>query len=58
MWRWTDVARWANDNLVEDAADVETGTFVAALNDALDLRRLSPDLEARDQMRQLVGLVR
>jgi len=48
LWRWADVARWAHDALDVEMPEADAAVFVAALNDALDLRRLSPELEARD----------
>jgi hypothetical protein len=49
LWRWAEVARWAEDALAYELADADTSAFVAALNDTLDLRRLSPGLHARDR---------
>jgi hypothetical protein len=48
LWRWSEVARWAEGALRPDVPATERAIFVAALNDALDLRRLSPDLKERD----------
>ena len=48
LWRWADVARWARDALDVEMPEAEAAVFVAALNDALDLRRLSPELEEDD----------
>ena len=49
LWRWAEVARWAKVALDHELADADTSAFVAALNDTLDLRRLSPELPARDR---------
>lgn len=40
-----------------DLADAEASIFVAALNDFLDLRRLAPELEARDWLRSVTDLL-
>jgi len=37
--------------------EAEAAVFVAALNDALDLRRLSPELEARDWLTSAAELL-
>ena len=42
LWRWGEVARWAREELGADLPDQDAAIFVAALNDALDLRRLLP----------------
>lgn len=51
LWRWAEVARWAHEAVGMGLPDTETAIFVAALNDALDLRRLAPELEARDWLK-------
>ena len=55
LWRWAEVARWTQDALGTPPAETETSIFVAALNDVLDLRRLS--LETRGWMKSVVGLL-
>ena len=57
LWRWAEVARWARDALEDEVSHDDASMFIAALNDALDLRRLSPELEARDQLEQVAGLL-
>jgi hypothetical protein len=49
LWRWVEVAHWAEGALAFELAGADTSAFVAALNDTLDLRRLSPELQARDR---------
>lgn len=57
LWRWAEVARWAEQALGQELPDTETPIFVAALNDALDLRRLLPGLEETDLMRSVSELL-
>lgn len=57
IWRWAEVSRWAEERLGVDVPGIEDAMFVAALNDTLDLRRLSPGLEARGQLRSLERLL-
>jgi hypothetical protein len=57
LWRWSEVARWAGGVLDHDLPAADTAMFVAALNDALDLRRLSPELEARDWLAPVAKLL-
>jgi hypothetical protein len=57
IWRWVEVSRWAAEQLGADVLGIEDATFVAALNDTLDLRRLSPELAARGQLRSLERLL-
>jgi hypothetical protein len=57
LWRWAEVARWAQEGLGEELLDTETAILVAALNDALDLRRLSPELEARHWLKPVWELL-
>jgi hypothetical protein len=47
IWRWTDVARWFIDALGEAPAGAEHASFLAALNDALDLAARAGDLRER-----------
>ena len=53
LWRWAEVVRWAKAELDEVTSDTETPIFVAALNDALDLRRLGPEI-ATNRWRKVV----
>lgn len=57
LWRWAEVARWAHEALGTGLPETETAILVAALNDALDLRRLSPELEARDWLKPVWELL-
>lgn len=57
LWRWADVARWARDALDVETPDVDAAVFVAALNDALDLRRLSPELQPGERLTSAAGLL-
>ena len=57
IWRWAEVARWIDERLSVRVPGVETATFIAALNDALDLRRLAPELAARDQLEHVESLL-
>ena len=47
IWRWTDVAAWFADALGEPPAGAEHASFLAALNDALDLTARAGDLRER-----------
>jgi hypothetical protein len=57
LWRWAEVAHWTREALEAPLPDTETPIFVAALNDALDLRHLSPELEARDWLKPVAQLL-
>ena len=57
LWRWAEVARWAQNALDDGLPDADTPMFIAALNDALDLRRLSPDLAGRDWLKPVAELL-
>lgn len=57
LWRWAEVARWAQEALDDDVSHDDAPMFIAALNDALDLRRLFPELEARDWLNPVAGLL-
>ena len=50
LWRWADIAAWSGDATHRDRA-----VFLAAVNAALELRQLKPELGAsrRDVMRLL-----
>jgi hypothetical protein len=48
VWRWADIAPWFADVLGEPLPGAEGSAFIQALNDALDLARLSDRL-ARDE---------
>lgn len=50
VWRWTEVEQWFAGKLGEPLTEDEAGAFLAALNDALELGRLSERLDA-DQRR-------
>jgi hypothetical protein len=56
IWRWTDVARWFGDTLGEPPAGAEHASFLAALNDALDLAAPAGDL--RDRPDELAAVKR
>jgi hypothetical protein len=58
IWRWADVARWTNERLGDAVQDADAATLIAALNDALDLRRLSPELASRGELREIEALLR
>jgi hypothetical protein len=59
IWRWAEVARWAQEWLDDDVEiDTHSAIFVAALNDALDLRRLRSDPKTRDQVTPVALLLR
>ena len=47
IWRWSDVARWFADVLGEPPVGAEHASFLAALNDALDLAARAGDLRER-----------
>jgi hypothetical protein len=36
IWRWAEVACWAEEHLAEPVLDTDTASFVAALNEALE----------------------
>lgn len=57
MWRWAEVAPWARKALGTELPDTDAAIFVAAINDALDLRHLSPELEERDWLKPLAQLL-
>lgn len=57
LWRWAEVASWTQEALGTPPAETGTAIFVAALNDALDLRRLSPELRARDWLKPVAELL-
>ena len=57
IWRWAEVARWASRNLGAELPATDVAVFVAALNDALDLRRLSPYLRAQDRWKAVEELM-
>jgi len=56
VWRWTDVARWFGDALGEPPPGAEHAAFLAALNDALDLRARAGEL--RDRHEELEAVLR
>jgi hypothetical protein len=47
VWRWADVARWFADAIGDPPKGGEHATFLAALNDALDLAARAGDLRDR-----------
>ena len=58
MWRWADVARWFTDALGEPPAGAEHASFLAALNDALDLAARAPELRERpDELAAVLRLL-
>lgn len=57
LWRWAEVARWAQNALGDPLPDSSMSVFIAACNDALDLRRLSPDLKANDLLKPVKALI-
>lgn len=54
LWRWTDVARWCHRAAGIGTPEIRDALFVAAVNDALELRHLGPELVG-DKERQEVG---
>lgn len=57
LWRWTEVARWVQRALDEELQGADTAILVAALNDALEIRRLSAELAARDWLKPIAELL-
>jgi hypothetical protein len=57
LWRWAEVARWVRLALRTEHPDTDAAIFVAALNDALDLRRLTSALVPGDLLEPLVELL-
>lgn len=55
VWRWADAAEWFSDALGEPLPDTKDSAFVQALNDALELRRLTHKLGT--QQRRAVAAV-
>jgi hypothetical protein len=49
VWRWSDVADWFARVLTEPLADTDDSAFIQAVNDALELRRLSGKLGAQQR---------
>jgi len=56
LWRWSDVARWFR-GIDPDGAELERATFVAAVNEALELRHLRTEL-GKDEDREVMRLIR
>jgi hypothetical protein len=52
LWRWTEVAIWARD-AIGWAGSGHDAVLIAAVNGALELRRLAPQVIGREQ-RQLI----
>ncbi len=57
LWRWAEVARWVHAALGEELPDKGASLFIAACNDALDLRRLSPELQTNDWLKPIEELL-
>lgn len=58
MWRWTDVARWFSDSLGEEFPAGKEANFLAAMNGALEVRRMASRLERskeREEVARVVG---
>ncbi len=51
LWRWPDVAQWFATQLGERVLIDEDALFIGALNSALELRRLRPELSRRSRAR-------
>lgn len=57
VWRWSEVARWFEENLEPVGAHTHAA-FLAAVNDVLDLRRVAGDaLEVPDVARAVAALL-
>jgi hypothetical protein len=59
LWEWSAVAQWWHDNMDPDAAEplLAGASFLASLNDALDLRARAPRLDAGER-KAVSGIVR
>ncbi len=58
MWRWTDVARWFFFSLGEEFPAGKEANFLAAMNGALEVRRMASRLERpkeREEVARVVG---
>lgn len=58
IWKWVDVARWFSDQLGETFPSTREADFIAALNGALEVRRLSDRIERASERREVARLVR
>ncbi len=49
VWRWSDLADWFADALGEPLPDTADSAFLAAFNDALEIRRLTQKLDGQQR---------
>lgn len=58
LWEWTAVTQWWHDHMDPTTADLlSDASFLASLNDALDLRARAPRLDAAE-LEAVAGIVR
>lgn len=58
IWRWTDVARWFRTELGEDQPSFREADFLAALNGALEVRRMAARIDRAAQREEIARVVR
>jgi hypothetical protein len=56
LWRWAEVDAWAKEAIGWTGRSKDA-TFIAAINAALELRRLAPRLEEARQRRAIAGIL-
>lgn len=57
MWRWTDVARWFSAALGEEFPATKEADFLAAINGALEVRRMASRLERTKERQEVARVV-
>lgn len=57
IWRWTDVARWFASALHESFPSSKGADFIAALNGALEVRRMAYRLERATEREEVARVV-
>jgi hypothetical protein len=56
LWRWAEVAAWARESIAWTGPGQEAA-FIAAVNGALELRRLAPRVRERRQRRLIARIL-
>lgn len=58
IWRWADVAKWFASALGEEYPSTKEADFIAALNAALEVRRMAYRLERAKEREEVARVVR
>ena len=58
IWRWADVARWFGDEMGEEHPSSAHANFVAAINGALEVRRMAARLPGSRDRAEVAGVAR